>query len=208
MTTDKLIKELGEARSMLNTVAECASHACDDCREFAAKHRDSIDALLRQEEDEMAKLLEWQRRACNVLPLIPRDHGSDLAREVGELLRTETSAVTAREKLAKVEQRLKDAGVKDVKFAWAENVKDFTLTKVTNDVSTALTAFLDGNVRPLPPFNDGTPNKPVELKAKKLYTAHTDNDPIIHSNRFPSWEELSTNDKQLWIDRVNARDTP
>jgi hypothetical protein len=34
------------ARGMLDTVAACASHDCEDCREHAAKHRDRIDAVL------------------------------------------------------------------------------------------------------------------------------------------------------------------
>lgn len=38
----------------------------------------------------------------------------------------------------------------------------------------------------------------VEQLAKKLYADHTDNDPIVHCNRFPSWEELGNKAKDEW----------
>lgn len=37
---------LSEARSMLNTVSECSSHECEDCREHAGLHRDGIDLVI------------------------------------------------------------------------------------------------------------------------------------------------------------------
>jgi len=35
--------------------------------------------------------------------------------------------------------------------------------------------------------------------ARKLYTQMTDNDPVVHCNRFPSWDELSSAAKSIWI---------
>lgn len=37
---------LSEARSMLNTVSECSSNECEDCREHAGLHRDGIDLVI------------------------------------------------------------------------------------------------------------------------------------------------------------------
>lgn len=37
---------LSEARSMLNTVSECSSNECEDCREHAGLHRDGIDSVI------------------------------------------------------------------------------------------------------------------------------------------------------------------
>lgn len=44
---ERMAKALLAAHSMLNTVAECGSHQCEDCREAAAKHRDAIGEVLR-----------------------------------------------------------------------------------------------------------------------------------------------------------------
>lgn len=37
-----------------------------------------------------------------------------------------------------------------------------------------------------------------EFAAKGRYIAHTDNHPTIHSNRFPTWDELSEEAKDEW----------
>lgn len=37
---------LNDCIGMLNTVATCSSHECEDCREWAAKHRDKAKAAL------------------------------------------------------------------------------------------------------------------------------------------------------------------
>lgn len=42
----------------------------------------------------------------------------------------------------------------------------------------------------------------IEAKAQKLYEAMTDNDPIVHSNRFPAWWELSVEAKTEWLDKA------
>ena len=39
-------------------------------------------------------------------------------------------------------------------------------------------------------------------RARELYTRYTDNHPIIHSNRFPTWDELSESERNEW--RVKA----
>lgn len=39
-------------------------------------------------------------------------------------------------------------------------------------------------------------------KAKKLYNDFTSNDPTIHCNRFPLWEELSEQHRNQWILRA------
>lgn len=38
--------------------------------------------------------------------------------------------------------------------------------------------------------------------AKKLYLTETSNHPQIHCNRFPSWDELTSEEKQSWVDRA------
>ena len=43
-----------------------------------------------------------------------------------------------------------------------------------------------------------------DAKAKELYNKHTDNHPTIHSNRFPSWEELRESDKEEWRKQAAA----
>jgi len=42
----------------------------------------------------------------------------------------------------------------------------------------------------------------IESMAKKLYNKHTDNDPIMHSNRFAPWEDLDDKAKESWRQRV------
>ncbi len=48
----------------------------------------------------------------------------------------------------------------------------------------------------------------LRLEARKLYTESISNNPTVHCNRFPSWEELS-NDMKVWwmleIDRDYCR---
>lgn len=44
--------------------------------------------------------------------------------------------------------------------------------------------------------------------AKKLYAAHTNNNPVIHCNRFPSWDELSLKQKVEWIEKTRLPTTP
>lgn len=43
---DAFVKLLRDAHSMLNTVALCATHECEDCREHAILHRDAIKSVL------------------------------------------------------------------------------------------------------------------------------------------------------------------
>jgi hypothetical protein len=47
---EERVKELEDAasgaKSMLHTVADCSSHECQDCREWAGKHRDILAAAL------------------------------------------------------------------------------------------------------------------------------------------------------------------
>lgn len=45
-------------------------------------------------------------------------------------------------------------------------------------------------------------NQEIERQAKLMYTYHIDNHPTIHSNRFPSWSELSEETKDQWRRRV------
>lgn len=47
-------------------------------------------------------------------------------------------------------------------------------------------------------------NVPTHIteKAKLLYNHFAGNDPIIHCNRFPSWEELSEQHRDQWIQRA------
>lgn len=41
-------------------------------------------------------------------------------------------------------------------------------------------------------------------KAKQLYNNTTDNDPIVHCNRFPTWEELDATSKKKW--KIKAKE--
>lgn len=41
--------------------------------------------------------------------------------------------------------------------------------------------------------------------AKKIYDYETDNDPIVHSNRFPSWEELTDEQKTEYYKKFDNR---
>ena len=43
-------------------------------------------------KSEYDALLAWQRRACNVLPMVPREVGSDLADEISWLLHNEEAS--------------------------------------------------------------------------------------------------------------------
>jgi hypothetical protein len=43
----------------------------------------------------------------------------------------------------------------------------------------------------------------IDKLAKRLYNEYTDNHPIIHSNRFPSWEELTENTRDEWVERAH-----
>ena len=47
-----------------------------------------------------------------------------------------------------------------------------------------------------------------ENKTKKLYYKFIDNDPIIHSNRFPTWDELTEKTRQEWRDLYKTLNTP
>jgi hypothetical protein len=48
---DDIVRSLLQsARTMLNTVAECGTHTCEDCRTHAGIHRNTIDAYLRSIE--------------------------------------------------------------------------------------------------------------------------------------------------------------
>ena len=35
--------------------------------------------------------------------------------------------------------------------------------------------------------------------AKAAYYRHTENHPTIHSNRFPTWDEISADEKRKWF---------
>ncbi|WEU67377.1 hypothetical protein [Xanthomonas phage JGB6] len=39
----------------------------------------------------------------------------------------------------------------------------------------------------------------AEVAAKRAYEDHVNNNPHMHSNRFPSWNELSETTRQDWI---------
>lgn len=43
-------------------------------------------------------------------------------------------------------------------------------------------------------------------KAKALYEASTDNDPIIHCNRFPSWNELNGHQRGEWVIKAKQKE--
>lgn len=45
-------------------------------------------------------------------------------------------------------------------------------------------------------------NISIIMLAKKIYDDETANDPIVHCNRFPSWHELSEENKQKYIARA------
>jgi hypothetical protein len=42
----------------------------------------------------------------------------------------------------------------------------------------------------------------IETAAKTAYQRITDNDPVVHSNRFPSWSELTEEQRNEWRRKV------
>jgi hypothetical protein len=46
------------------------------------------------------------------------------------------------------------------------------------------------------------PDAKLWEKARKLYQASASNDPAVHCNRFPAWEELSDEQQQGWIEEA------
>lgn len=61
---------------------------------------------------------------------------------------------------------------------------------------------LGGNLPPADPLDtsrhvDGSEDQ--LRRAKALYDASTNNHPTIHSNRFPSWGELSVDARNRWL---------
>lgn len=66
------------------------------------------------------------------------------------------------EACSKVQQRLMDAGVLDVKFAWSPTVREdvksgkVTVERIVNEATFLLEQYLDGNVTPLPLLFDDT----------------------------------------------------
>lgn len=47
-----------------------------------------------------------------------------------------------------------------------------------------------------------------DADVKKYYNHVTENDPIIHSNRFPAWEELSYENKVAWREKYIRNKQP
>lgn len=43
-----------------------------------------------------------------------------------------------------------------------------------------------------------------EAKAKELYNDYSSNHPTIHTNRFPSWSELSDLEKENWAKKSES----
>lgn len=41
-----------------------------------------------------------------------------------------------------------------------------------------------------------------EEVAENLYTHYTDNHPTIHTNRFPTWDELNEKSKEPWLEEA------
>lgn len=70
-----------------------------------------------------------------------------------------------------VTQRLRDAGVVDVKFAWSETLREdvasgkVTKEEVLSEVTDILDSYLDGNGTPLV-FNDSTWDDTTDMEAK------------------------------------------
>jgi hypothetical protein len=50
-------------------------------------------------------------------------------------------------------------------------------------------------------------DKAILRRAKILYADYTDSDPVVHSNRFPSWNELSDKSKEEWIGKAKGIST-
>lgn len=62
--------------------------------------------------------------------------------------------MNVRERLKRVEERLKAQGVKDVKFTYGPNAETATKEQIMEDAATMLEAYLDGHTTPAPPFGD------------------------------------------------------
>lgn len=57
-----------------------------------------------------------------------------------------------------------------------------------------------------PPTPEGDGQTDPDKLARELYTKHTDNDPIVHSNRFPLWSEMSESAKDEWRSKAASRE--
>ena len=68
--------------------------------------------------------------------------------------------MTLAEEMKAVQQRLKDAGVRDIQFCFSPTVREdvasgkTTLDDVKREVTTFLTKYLNGETTPMPAFND------------------------------------------------------
>ena len=47
----------------------------------------------------------------------------------------------------------------------------------------------------------------INEEAKKLYYEITGNDPVVHCNRFPTWEELTEKTRQAWRNKIEGWST-
>jgi hypothetical protein len=65
-----------------------------------------------------------------------------------------------RKRLMEIERRLKERGVKDIKFVWG-SISQTPLSHIADDVATALEAYLDGKCHPLPDIGDSV--RDIEL---------------------------------------------
>jgi hypothetical protein len=61
--------------------------------------------------------------------------------------------------------------------------------------------MMDAREKDQPDHSPGL-NVDTERAALSAYERMTDNDPIVHSNRFPSWSELTEEQRQEWRNKV------
>lgn len=86
-----------------------------------------------------------------------------------------------------------DAGMEDAFFRWPV---------IERAILTTLASRTPGMVM--------VPREPTEAEkaARQLYIHETANDPVIHCNRFPAWEELSEKSRDEYRRRVPPTPTP
>lgn len=80
-----------------------------------------------------------------------------------------------------------------------ESIGDESLDLSTDDASTCYAAMLAAA-----PNSGAITKDEVEKAAVQQYWFESGNHPVIHANRFPTWEELSSSTRRLRCDAMRA----
>ena len=127
----------------------------------------AVDAQVKQFYDE--------HRTMTLRPQNMKKAMDDLRAEVFKS-EAEKGVGDVQTRLKGLEQKLKDRGVKDVKFFWGP-LDEKPLSQIAEDVCEVLEAVLSGNTKPLPPIGDS--QKPTPLAADAVMVERATLDKII-----------------------------